>query len=395
MIFTKKRCFALVFFITLIFLISEIVIATNIGVSPAVYEVDFKPGLEKKFIFNFRIEQANSGLQIYKEGDLAEYVALNTHYLHSSGSVSVYLRLPDKIEPPGLHIIHIGALETPKTKKQGMTIVGNIVGSIKIFVPYPGKYVESEIIAKDVKYGEITNFILKISGKGSEDVLTKNRLEVYDPQNKLIKTFDLGEYYLKSGETKTFETEFDTIGYKMGKYKVIAISEYDGKETKKETFFRIGEIYIEIINHSNNFLRGRINKFDIEIESFWNDPIENVFAEVLIPDYNIIFRTPSITLKGFGKAVLTGYFDTTSIPVEVNKIRASINVYYLDKRTNKIVKLDIINEKNYTTHILIGIIGLLVLVLIALTILDILSYKKLKNLKNLKSKKKNEKKKQS
>jgi len=354
--------------------------AKSIGVTPAFYEINFEPYLQKTFQFNFWIE-GGAGLKIYANGDLADYVALSDNYLENSGLVNVVLSLPKEIEVPGMHRIQIGALETPKGDKEGVGIVGNVLGVIKVFVPYPGKYVETEFSAKDAKYGEVVEFALKILNKGTEEVSTNSYVEIYDSKDKLVKKIELGVNVIEKIGTRDLKARFDTIGQKVGSYKAIGIVEYAGKKVKKEQAFRIGELFIDITGYSKEFIRGKINKFDIEIESLWNDDIENVFAEVLVPDYNIKFFTPSASLGGFQKINLTGYLDTTSIPVEVDSFRASINVYYVGKTTQKIVRLKIKKEIDYVLYGLIGIIALLGLLLIAIIALNIISYKRLKKFK--------------
>ena len=359
-----------------------------VGVTPVRYEINFEPGLKKVFYFNF-LGDNDVQFKVYAEGDLSQYVGLSTNYLKEPGTVNVLLNLPDEIEKPGAHTIKIGALQQPKARN-GMGIVGNIQGRIIVNVPYPGKYVEAELTTQDIKYGDIGEFVLKVISRGKEDVSTKSYVRVYDSKNELIEEIDLGENYLKSQEKIELYAEFDTLGHRAGKYKAVGVVEYEGKQAKDEKEFRIGELFIEIKDWTKKVWRGKINPFVIEIENFWNDPIENVFAEVFILNQNIRFNTPSITLGGFEKSNLTGYFDTTSIPAEINKVQAKITLFYSGKTTEKYVEIKLIKEIDYVMYTLMGVVTVLVILLIVVMALT----RKIYGLKKekIKGRKKKEKK---
>ena len=352
-----------------------------VGVTPVRYEVNFEPGLKKVFTFNF-LGDSDIQFKVYALGDLSEYVGLSTNYLKQPGPVNVLLQLPDEIEVPGAHTIYIGAAQQPKDTRRGFGIVGDVRGRIIVNVPYPGKYIEAELVTPDIKYGDIGEFILKITSRGKEDVTTDSEIQIYDTNEKLVGEISLGENYLKSQEKIELYAEFDTIGHRAGKYKAVAIVKYDEKQAKDEKEFRIGELFVEIKEWTKKVWRGKINPFVIEVESLWNDPIENVFAEVFILNHNIRFNTPSITIGCFEKSNLTGYFDTTPIPVEAKSVQARIKVFYGDKTTEKFVNVKLIKETDYVMYALIGVAGVLIILLIIVMVLT----KKMYGLKKEKAK---------
>jgi hypothetical protein len=95
----------------------------------------------------------------------------------------------------------------------------------------------------------------------------------------------------------------------------------------------------------------------IELESFWNDPIENVYVEGDIIGTNIHFQTPSIPKLGaFEKQRVTGFFDTSGI--EGDKFQARLTTHYGDKKTEKVVDLHFVRKTDY---LLITLIVVLVL----------------------------------
>ena len=96
------------------------------------------------------------------------------------------------------------------------------------------------------------------------------------------------------------------------------------------------------------------------MESYWNDPIDGVFAEILIPDYNIKFPTPSLNLQGFGKATLEGFFDTTGI--EEDGFRAIVTLSYAGKSEEFPITLRFRREPNYVVYAIVAV-GVLLFVL--------------------------------
>jgi len=139
---------------------------------------------------------------------------------------------------------------------------------------------------------------------------------------------------------------------------------------------------LNILNTSNDFTRNDLNKFEFGVESFWNDPIENVYAEVTIPIYNINFRTTSSTFKSFDNKNLTGFFDTTGIDSNADEFKARITLYYEGKTTEKIVTLRFKKEIDYLLYTLI--LGAITAAIIL--IFSIIWFKKIKKSSNENSK---------
>jgi hypothetical protein len=356
--------------------------ADDIGVSPPHVEVNFKPNLKQTINFRF-LGDIGTEYEIYVEGDLQQYIALSKEKIYGPDSVDVFLELPEKIDIPGRYKMKIGIKRVVPENFAGIMIIGDVKANLIVHVPYPGKYLEAEFSADDTRYGEFVDLRLKVMSKGEEDLTMSSKIIIYDSKDNIIEEINLGEHFIKSQETKEFNEKFDSIGHRAGQYKAVAIIDYDNKKLEKEDLFKIGELVVNILGHSDGFVRGIINRFDIDIESQWNDPIENVYGEILIPNYNIRFKTPSETLPGFGRMNLTGYFDPT--PIDKDVFFGSITVYYRDKQIRKLVNFKMKKKISLMTYLVI--IGIL-LVIILMIILLILSLWKNKVEKDLKKRKK-------
>lgn len=347
----KKSLLLFVFLLNLTFVVA------SIGVSPGIYEVDFKPNLNQVFHFEF-FSDIDSNLKIYAQGDLAQYIELSTNELSGSGGVNVLLSLPSQVDIPGVHNILVGAEQT-SSDSAGLRIVGNIRGVIKVKVPYPGKYAEIDFSTINANAGEDVMFTVNLKNLGKEVISSNSYIEIYDFGGNKKTTLYLGSNILNPTESVRLSSELKTKDYAAGNYKAIAVVEYEGKTIREEREFRLGELFVGIFNYTNELVRDKINRFDIDVESSWNDPIDNVFANVTILGYDLNFLTPSKGLKGFEKSKLTGYIDTSSIGSD--KFQANIIVSYLGKKTEKTVDLTFNKKQNNKTYFFIGIVLALVL----------------------------------
>lgn len=358
-----ERGFKFYFLICLILLLPSV--CASIGVSPAYYDVDFRPNLKQTFYLNF-FSDKGWPLKVYAEGDLTEYAELSTNRLESgSGRVDIILRLPEEIEKPGINYLYIvGEQEDPKLG--GFQIIGRIRAPIRVRVPYPGKYAEIDFSTQNAKAGENVPYKLKITSLGKEFIVTNSYIEIYDGFGKKLDTLYLGINALNPTETAEFEGELNTSAYKPGAYKAVAIVEYEQKEAKKEALFKLGELYVAVTDYTREFQKGKINRMEIDVESFWNDPIENLHAEVEILNYSINFLTPSVTLDGFQKTRLTGFFD--SAPIQEDSFKAKITLRYGGKTSEKIVELRFKKEIDYKLYLTIAAISVLLIIIIILSV---------------------------
>jgi len=361
-----KKSFILgVIFVFSILLFFMQFVSASIGVRPASYELDFKPNFEQVYDFQF-FQDGDGELEVYSEGDLAEYVTLSTNKLIGEGIVYANLKLPDKLDVPGTHRLYIGAKQVVGENK-GFSLVGNIQGLIKVNVPYPGQYLEIIFGVTNANAGQNISFNLRLNNLGKEIVIANSRIEIYDIYGKeLIKIIPMDSKILESTEMVDLQASLETTNYNPGDYKAIAFIDYgDGKSVKSEGIFRLGEMRAEVVNYTSIFKKGLINRMEIDIESFWNDPLENLYATVSVQNTSIYFQTPSITLKGFEKSRLTGFLDTSEI--EKEPFSANITLHYNGKTTERIVTgLRFEKENNNSLFLIILVASALVIVAVIL-----------------------------
>ena len=127
---------------------------SSIGITPGRNTINFEPGLSKEVSFSIvNTENKDMSVVFFVRGDLNKSITLSKAYAEfsaseSSKSFSYNIRLPDKIDKPGLYETEIVALEMPKNLAEQGTFVGAtvaIVTQLHVYVPYPNKYIEGQM----------------------------------------------------------------------------------------------------------------------------------------------------------------------------------------------------------------------------------------------------------
>ena len=343
-----------------------------LGIGPARVDINFNPGLETSIEYTVLEENPKKELEIYAEGDLAEHVTLNKNKLVGGGSFIVTLKLPNYIEKPGRHLLFIRAKE-----KIDEEVVGGSVGTsvtigavIIINVPTPGKYLELSLGSHDVNVGEPVDFILSITSMGSEDVSISPVIDILSYEETL-ETLYLKDRIIKSQGAVKLKKTLDTTSYNPGRYKAIAIVDY-GKIVSAESDFRIGELIINILNHTEKIIIGGIRAFEIDIESGWNNKIDGAYAQVSIfrdlEQPLVSFKTDTTGLTPWEKKTIKGHFDSSNFTK--GTYDANITLIYFGKdqgrSTSEIVKVEFVEEIKAIMLVIItaGIIVLIVVILL-------------------------------
>lgn len=339
---------------------------SSLTVAPAKVEENFMPNFEKTINYKVDAQNPEQELRIYAEGDLAQYVSLDKEKILGSGEFTANLKFPAEIEKPGKHRIYIVVEEV--IPENGETTIGTSVTiktAIDIYVPYPGKYFEISLSSHNVNLEEPVNLNLEIISWGEEDANIKPKIEIFSlPEQKLIETLNFESMEVKSREKINLKKNLNTKNYNPGNYKAVATIDY-GKIAKAESEFKIGELYIEVIDYTKQIIIKDFRPFDIEIENKWNDNIDGVYAEVFIfSDLNKLtdFKTSSTSLIPWEKKTITGFFDTNNFTEGFYD--ANITLFYygknIGKSSSKLVEIELIKEKKNFPAIAILILILII-----------------------------------
>ncbi len=375
-----KKIIPVGFFMLVI--LTSLVSAGGVGISPAYYKEFFSPGLVSSFRFHSFNLDPTKGVNIFIRGDLAKYANLSELNLTGGGELTVTIRLPNKIDIPGTHKLYVGVIESKKINGSNASAVGGIAsvqGRIDIFVPYPGRYSESTFSINNINEGEESGYELNIQNLGVQDLSVKSKIDIYkDNLTKKLITKNMKEFTLNTKHSITSVGTIDTRNLPAGKYQAVATVDW-GKITKMIKTFRIGEFLVEISDYDYLFEQGKINKFNIEIKNKWNTKINKVFADVVITDNGKVvrsFKTVSVSANPWEVENITGYFDATGL--KPKRYIASIVLYYDGQTSSKLVAIYVRKPapQTYIKYIIIAVISILLITLMFIYL--ILKIRKLK-----------------
>ena len=330
----------------LIFILLLVQTVIAIRISPDAIRIEFEPNFEKSY--TFRTETAeNVGVGI--EGNLAEYVTIEENNIAKDGTFVIKVKLPEEIDPPGKHIVFIGVTEGGKG---GGTVAGiaSIRTALDIRVPYPGIYAEISFNVRDLNINETANFIVSINNLGKENIdNAKAVIDILDSDEKIVEKLFTEEKVIRNRSKDTLQALFNASKHTSGRHKAVAHVTYDDQSKDLEADFRIGTLNIKIINYTRTFIKDKIAKFEIEIESAWNTKIDNIFAEVKVFNNTkevSSFKTVSVSLEPWDQKILSTFWDTQGLGE--GTYDAEITLFYEGQKTKLDGKIEIIIPKEET-----------------------------------------------
>ena len=145
----------LILFILILFITPNL---SALGITPGRTIIDFSPNLEKEIQFTiFNSQNKDMNVAFVIKGELEKIVKLKEKVVHFNSSENSKLfkykfKLPPKLDS-GLHKIDISAIEIPEYIGEELLIKStvSVVTQIYIYVPYPGKYVKTEMKSSNFK----------------------------------------------------------------------------------------------------------------------------------------------------------------------------------------------------------------------------------------------------
>lgn len=369
----KKNCIVIGLLFVLLLMI-HIGAVNAIGISPSSIKIEFQPNYEETF--TFRTGRAEN-IGVYIEGDLSEYVTVEKDNIAKDGTFVIKVKLPAEIETPGKNRVLVGLIEKGKG---GGTVSGiaSIRTPIDIKVPYPGIYAEIGFNVQDLNINETANFFVIINNLGKRDINdAKAVIDIFDSNEMLVEKLFTQKKDIKTNTEENLQALFDPSKHTAGNYKAIAHVTYADKSKDLEANFKIGSLNVKIINYTKTFLKDKIAKFDLEIESRWNSRINNVFAEVNIFNNTkeiSSFKTVSISLEPWETKMISTFWDNKGLGEGTYDME--ITLFYEGKTTQLGDVIEIIAPKegiaifkNYLTMTNLLIAAVLLLIIINIIIL--------------------------
>jgi hypothetical protein len=236
---------------------------------------------------------------------------------------------------------------------------------VSVWVPYPGKYIESSLSVPDANIGENIPVELRVNNRGTDNLIVSPVINFYDSSMKQVDKFVFEPVQIGTGEYDYFRRYLNTDSLKPDNYLAEAIIDYSGLKQGINATFKVGNLYVNITDFTKNISAEEINKFIIKVRSNWNSDIKGVYADVRILNdtFETSFRTPSIDLNAWEEKEILGYFEAKGIKEGDYKVEITLN--YLGQTTFASGDLLVVGKEkiNILIWISAGIIaGLIVLI---------------------------------
>lgn len=322
------------------------------GVSPGSYEIEFEPELERDFVFDFVLDGKEELMVL---GELSEYVVLDKEFVFGRESVVVKLKLPERWNSFGINNIRI--------------LAGDVVGIIKINVPYPEKYIELSLAVPNVNVGENVPVNLKIFNFWGEGLNVSPTVDIYlsprdsngmtsaglddsgEPEDKVVFVLEGDVEFVGVFEVGEYVFSLDSVNYSGGNYLAVARVYYEGEMFEARDYFRLGKFDIRILNYTREVRGGDIERFEIEVESLYDGEMKEVYAEVRGDDIEG-FDSLIVSLLGWEKKKLVGYIDTKGLE---GRVLLNIDVYYDGRIESKVVSV-YVEKRSYLVFLVVGVL---------------------------------------
>jgi hypothetical protein len=336
----------------LLILISTATGANALGVIPGRATIDFEPGLEKTVSFTItNNEHKEFNALVYVEGELAEYITIEKEIVEfkesdNSHAFTYKVKLPQELGPPGDHWAKIVVMELPKgwdSSKGETSIIATVavIHQLKVNVPYPGKYMQLDMTVQEAVPNESVKFFVKMHNLGNEDIAkARATIEIVGPANDVIATIETGPKAVKSMQRQDLTAEWKA-DVSPGMYHAVATVRYDDEVGHVEKNFYVGNMLVDVLGVSvKDFTLGGIAKFDIEAESKWNQPIESVYAHMVINDESenkvADFKSSSVDMEPYERTNIYAYWDTEG--VEAGDYITMLTLHYAGRKTEREIK---------------------------------------------------------
>ena len=338
--------------LALVIFISSASCADALGVTPGRTTVDFAPGLEKTASFTIiNNEHKSFNAYVYVEGGLRDYITFERDIVpfnasDNSHTFTYTVKLPERIDPPGDHWGKIVVMELPAgwDAPEGETrIIATVavIHQLRVKVPYPGKYMQLDLMVQEAVPNESVKFFVKLYNLGTEDIAkARATIEILGPTNEVIASIETEPKAVKS-----MKREELTAAWKAqvnpGIYHAVVTLRYDDESGKVEKNFYVGNMLVDVLDVSvKDFRLGGIAKFDILTESKWNQPISDVYAHMIISDEQenkvADFKSASVDIEPYERTRLYAYWDTEG--VNEGDYISKLILNYADRKTEREIR---------------------------------------------------------
>lgn len=375
-------------YVLFLILLTESVFA--IGISPGNIVLHFEPGLSRTIEYSIvNTMPFELGASISFGGSLDKYMNISQTYIESLEpnevkTVTLTINLPESIEEPGKHRHIFSAVEQRRVEGEvsGMVARGGVIDYLDIWVLYPTKYPVAEFSASDASTNDTARMSVRLWNYGKPNIsVVSGYVEILDLDSKVIDTVTLNPVYnIPSFEFEELVGFWNTLDVIPSIYHARAVVNADGQKLTTELDkFKIGELELKILSHTQSVFAGQLEEFELFVENKWNHEVANVFAEVTVKkDGEVVaeFRTLNYDFVAWEKKAMKGFFNTAGLEAGTHEVE--IEIYYLDRTSFKTLSIEVV-KKPFPTSLVLMIAANVIIVILVIIIAFILLTRKAKS----------------
>lgn len=304
--------------------------AAALGISPAIAEITFQPGLAQDGEIRVLGEPEPFTVKVMVDGELGQYITIDHDVVEvplGGATIKYHISLPAELRPGRLRTTIALEQQAQPTAASGpgkatfgaRAAVGH---TIIVNVPVEGKYAEASLSASSVQLGQPTNFIVSLTNYGKETIdAAQGNIEVINQQNKPVASIPTDAASIPPGESRELAAHWTPQDLPLGPYRAVATIDYDGQTATAHTTFLIGDVSVEILSLEPSLLTsGLIQKLTLEVRSQWSEPLPGTYAAIALFKDGIeegkevdTLTTVPLLLEPWEKGILTAYWDTSII----------------------------------------------------------------------------------
>jgi len=187
---------------------------------------------------------------------------------------------------------------------------------------------------------------LVLENWGKKDTTVSGFISILDSDKRIINKLSFDPENVPATEKREVNLVLDTTGFLQGEYTAVAEIYWDNNKTIASTTFLIGDLDLKIKSYTEELKAGEINPFEIVVESLWNNPMEDVYAEIKLesPDgKQFSTKTPTYTLDPWKELTLKGYVDLTE--ATTGRYKGKVIVHFDGKSKEKNIRVDVTSKE--------------------------------------------------
>ena len=261
---------------------------------PSTREFFFQPNMSLVVPYYVLNNAGGQYIQIEVQGDLAEYAYATEDQIWIDASsrhyVELHINLPEDIDS-GIHEISIVATEIEAEGSGNVIAKTAVRNRLKFYKPYPDDYILAELDLLESDKNTVCEFEADVNNLGSNDnVVTFDKISIIavDTNETIIEATPMPRtYFIEKENHNTLTLELsECLDLPASIYKVKF--DYSFADQSKSSFseLRVGSFDISVLNFTKDLTSGKINKFNLELQSIWNKGINQVSFKFTILDEN-------------------------------------------------------------------------------------------------------------